>query len=235
MNPLATPPSPAGATALLPGAVALRLPGAVLHLLPHCAAWWPDAGVLFVADLHLGKAAVFRARGLPVPEATTTDTLDRLSEALRTTGAGRLVLLGDFLHAREARQPPVLAALAGWRARHAALDVVLVRGNHDRHAGDPPAALGLALVDEPWTLGPLAACHHPQHAPGRTVLAGHAHPVVHLQGPGRDRLRLPCFHLGPGQLILPAFGAFTGGQAMRPAAGAVVYAVGAGRVWRAGG
>ena len=77
----------------------------------------------------------------------------------------RLVVLGDFLHAAEARNPAVLAALARWRSRHAAVELVLVRGNHDSHAGDPPPALGFAIVDEPWHLGPFAACHHPRRQP----------------------------------------------------------------------
>ena len=48
-----------------------------------------------------------------------------------------------------------------------------MRGNHDSHAGDPPSALGIGVVDEPWRLGPFAGCHYPQEAPACHVLAGH--------------------------------------------------------------
>ncbi len=212
-------------------AFVLEVSGARLHLRADKTAWWPAERTLFAADAHVGKAAVFRARGLPVPEATTDETLAALTEALAATGAKRLILLGDFLHAREAHNPAVLAALHDWRARHAALAMTLVRGNHDSHAGDPPPSLGIEVVDEPLLLGPLAACHHPQTVPGATVLAGHWHPVVALGGRGRDGLRLPCFHHTPGQLVLPAFGAFTGGQVRPPQADARMYAVGGGRVW----
>lgn len=214
--------------------------------------WWPQAQSLFVADVHLGKAAAFRASGLAVPEGTTQDNLQRLSQAIAGTRAQRVVVLGDFLHARQAQHPLVWQALADWRQRHRQLDVALVRGNHDRHAGDPPAALGFTLHEEPWPLGSLSACHHPDvrpetrpetcpapqpgatsgTAPGATVLAGHVHPVVQLGGAGRDGLRLPCFVHQPGCLVLPAFGAFTGGQPVAQAVGVDCYAVGAGRVWR---
>jgi metallophosphoesterase superfamily enzyme len=89
---------------------------------------------------------------------------------------------------------------------------VLVRGNHDDRAGDPPPALRVHCVDEPFSLAAapgLALCHHPRPRPGVYVLAGHDHPCTHV-GRGIDRLRLPCFHFGAAVGVLPAFGAFTG-------------------------
>ncbi|MFT3778063.1 MAG: ligase-associated DNA damage response endonuclease PdeM [Ottowia sp.] len=213
----------------------LDLGAARVELLPEKAVWWPEARTLFVADVHLGKAASFRAHGLPVPEGTTGETLDALSALLGAHAAARLVFLGDFLHGPESHHPAVLAALRDWRICHAGVAMTLVRGNHDRRAGDPPAALAIDLADEPLALGPLAACHHPEAAPraapGATALAGHWHPVVHLHARGRDGLRLPCFVHQPGRLVLPAFGAFTGGQRVAAAPGTRCYAVGAGRVW----
>ena len=211
----------------------VRLPvaGTTLHLLPEKAVWWPEQHTLFIADAHLGKAATFRTHGLPVPEGTTQETLGALSRVIDRTAARHVVLLGDWLHARQGQLPHVVAALRDWRARHAAVALTLVRGNHDLHAGDPPAELGIAVVDEPWAIGPLAACHTPQTLPGTTVLAGHWHPAVHLAGPGRDRLRLPAFWHAPGLLVLPAFGAFTGAHVPSPVPGARLYAVGGGRVW----
>lgn len=201
-------------------------------LLPERALWWPAGSVLFVADLHLGKAATFRAFGQPVPAGSTAENLRRLDTLIHHYQPARLVFLGDFLHARQARTASVLAALARWRGQHAALDCVLVRGNHDSHAGDPPAALGFDVVNEPWPVGPFAACHHPQQHPTLAVLAGHLHPVLTLRGAAREHLRLPCFCLDPGLALLPAFGEFTGGSVVRPAPGRQLYPLGGQTVWR---
>lgn len=212
--------------------IELPLADTTVHLLPEGALWWPDGATLCIADLHLGKAATFRARGLPVPGGTTRGNLDRLSWLFdRYPQARRLVVLGDFLHAAEARNSGVLCALAEWRARHAELELVLVRGNHDSHAGDPPPWLDARIVDEPWPLGPFACCHHPQRHPERWVLAGHLHPAAVLRGNGRDALRVPCFLSEPGLLVLPAFGEFTGGYTVGRAPGRRLFAVAAGRVW----
>nr|WP_310637383.1 ligase-associated DNA damage response endonuclease PdeM [Delftia acidovorans] len=223
-------PSPVSPYALA-GSLGILLAGEPVHLLAQHALWWPAQGTLFIADLHLGKAATFRARGIPVPAGTTQGNLDRRSALLQGLPVRRLVVLGDFLHAAQARTPSVLAALADWRRRHAALEVVLVRGNHDSHAGDPPSALGISVVDEPWRLGPFAGCHYPQEAPACHVLAGHVHPAVVLRGPGRDALRLPCFAVHPGFTLLPAFGLFTGMASLPPGPGLQCFAVGGGRVW----
>ena len=198
------------------GAQAITLPGGTaLWLLPQRAVWWPAARTAFVADVHFGKAATFRRAGQPVPHGTTADNLARLDDLLALTGAEHLVFLGDFLHARSGAAAALWDQQLPWRQRHAPVQMTLVRGNHDLHAGDPPPSLRVALVDEPWRPVPgaeLLACHHPQTVPGATVLAGHWHPTVTLRGLARDSVRASCFALNPGLLVLPAFGAFTGGS-----------------------
>ncbi len=212
----------------------LRLEGQELWLLPEAAAWHEDSRTLFIADLHLGKSATFRARGLPVPSGTTQENLQRLSTLVREHAAQRVVVLGDLLHSKHAQRAAAIAPLHAWRAAHAALRCVLVRGNHDSHAGDPPPALGFEIVDEPWPVAGaagLVGCHHPQQVDSGTALAGHWHPAITLYGPARDRQRLACFCLVDRLLVLPAFGAFTGRSAQSPPAGSVCYPVGGDRVW----
>ncbi len=188
--------------------------GEQLSLLPQRAVLWRARKMLIVADIHFGKAAAFRAGGIPVPHGTTRANLDALDALIATHEVGHIVFLGDFLHARTARTPATLMALQRWREHHPDLKLTLVRGNHDLHAGDPPAQLAVDVVDEPWQVGPLALCHHPQELTGAYVLAGHVHPVVRL-AVGRDSLRMPCFVFGEKQATLPAFGAFTGGYEIR--------------------
>jgi len=203
--------------------VRIDLRGEPLVLCPERAVFQERTGTLIVADVHLGKAAAFRAAALPMPGGTTTATLTRLSSALDRTGAGRLLLLGDFFHARAGRAAPTLAAIAAWRERHAGLEIVLVRGNHDRGAGDPPGEWGFTCVDEPLIEGPFAFRHHPEEHPDLYALAGHLHPAVSLAGPGRQSEKLPCFLFGERLGVLPALGAFTGGASVRPRRGDRVY------------
>lgn len=212
----------------------IQVEGQAVWLLPERAAWHAMSRTLFIADLHLGKSATFRARGLPVPSGTTQENLDRLAVLVRDHAAARVVFLGDLLHSTHAQRAAAIAPLHAWCAAHPALRCVLVRGNHDSHAGDPPPSLGFEIVDEPWPVAGasgLLACHHPQRAVNGTVLAGHWHPAVTLRGPARDRQRLACFCLVEKTLVLPAFGAFTGSSPHAPPVGSTCYPVGGGRVW----
>lgn len=199
--------------------------GARLVLLPERAAWLPDFSTVLVADAHIGKAQSFRRLGVPVPRGTTATALQRLDALLATTGARQVVFLGDLLHSAHAHAPDTVAAVAAWRNANAGLELTLVRGNHDGHAGDPPRAWGVRAVDGPLKLGPFALEHHPRPRPGVYVLAGHVHPCVVLGGRAHQRLRLPCFHFGEAVGVLPAFGPFTGTHALRPAPGDRVFVI----------
>ncbi len=199
--------------------------GGRLQLWPQKAACDPDLRLLLVADAHIGKAVSFRRLGVPVPEATTDAALQRLDALLHATGAREVVFLGDLLHSARAHAAGTMAAVVAWRARHAGLALTLVRGNHDAHAGDPPAALGVQVVDGPLRRGPWALLHEPVAVPGAYALAGHVHPGVVLAGRGGDRLRLPCFHFGPAVGVLPAFGPFTGLHILPAGTGVRQFAV----------
>jgi uncharacterized protein len=201
----------------------------VLH--PSGAAYLSDKQTLLVADAHFGKAVSFRMLGVPVPAGTTAETLETLSTALSDTGAKRIVFLGDFLHSRRSHAKGTLATLAQWRQQNAALDITLVRGNHDDRAGDPPASLDIRVVDEPLPLGPFALCHHPKPVAGAYVMAGHWHPCISVSGRAFQRLRLPCFWFGEGVGVLPAFGSFTGMHRIEPREGDRIFPV-AGNVVR---
>lgn len=212
----------------------LQWSGEELALLGSGAVHWPRVQTVLAADLHLGKEAVFRSGGLPIPEGPGSDTLHRLGVVLAETGATRLVVLGDLIHGREGWTPEVRGLLMEWRERWsrtvgADVEAILIRGNHDRRAGDPPSSLGIQVQEEGWKLGPFALYHQPVTSAADPVLGGHLHPVVHLRGPG-DRMRLPCFLVGPRRIVLPAFGTFTGGASFTPEERDRVFAIGEGRV-----
>ncbi|WP_075071559.1 ligase-associated DNA damage response endonuclease PdeM [Gemmatimonas phototrophica] len=193
------------------GALSTTVAGEHVVMLPERALWLPAQDTLCVADLHWGKAAAFRAAHVPVPMGTTSRDLARLSSALEVTGASHLVVLGDLLHARTGRHDETFRTIAAWREAHSALRITLVRGNHDQHAGDPPADLRIGCTDDPLPLGAFVGMHEPMGHANGYVLAGHLHPSVTVRGRGRQSLRLPCFVFGDGVGVLPAFSSFTGG------------------------
>lgn len=221
------------------GAVLLEAYG--LELLPERAAFHARSQTLYIADCHWGKAATFRALAFAVPEGTMAADLARLSRALEQTAARRLVVLGDLLHARAGRQPSVLQQINDWRSQWPDLRWELIRGNHDRSAGDPPSEWQMLVRSGPLHDGPFVLAHEPPAEPDDAaatdaltndgpqaaplVLCGHVHPTVLLRGPGRESLRLPCFHLTQGQLILPAFSALTDGYTIQPVEDDGVWAI----------
>jgi DNA ligase-associated metallophosphoesterase len=184
--------------------------GEQLMLLAERAAYWRQARTLLVADPHFGKAASFRALGVLVPRGPTAGTLRRLDAALARTNPARLIFLGDFLHAAGGRVAETLRALGRWRRSHAAVEMLLVRGNHDAMAGDPPPELGLQCMDAPRFEAPFVLAHRPRPSGTGYVLCGHVHPGVRLYGRAHEHARLPCFAFGSRVGILPAFGEFTG-------------------------
>lgn len=209
----------------------ISLGGEELWLLPEKAIYWPAQEALLVADVHFGKAAAYRSLGQPVPQGTTTQNIAVLDALLKALPCRQLTFLGDFLHGPGSHATATLEALAQWRARHDDLPMTLIRGNHDKRAGDPPASLNIAVVPEPMLLGPFALQHEPTPYAGRHVLAGHVHPVFRLNGRGRQSLRLACFRIGEAVSLLPAFGAFTGGYQVERDDHCRIFVIGDNEIW----
>ena len=205
-----------------PGQIEIRFAGERLVLTPERAAWWPAGETVFIADPHFGKAATFRAAAIPIPDATHEDlgALDRLMDR---TGAAKLIVLGDLIHARRGRCETTFAAIDAWRRTHPDLRIQLVRGNHDVRAGRPPAAWRMEELDDGAAVGPFTLSHYPDPR-GRPTLAGHLHPKIRLDL-GADRVQLPCFLQRQEVLILPAFTRFADHGLIRREPGDEIYAV----------
>lgn len=207
----------------------LPFAGERLLLTPERGVWWPDRRTVFVADLHLGKAATFRMAAIPIPDATHAD-LARLDSLLERTGAAELVILGDLIHARRGRCETTFEAVTRWRSRRPDLSIRLVRGNHDLRAGQPPAAWSFEILPDDAELGPFALRHYPDPI-GRPALAGHLHPKIRLEH-GGDRLDLPCYLLRRDVLVLPAFTHFSDSTRIRRDPADQVFAIGGDEVFR---
>ena len=212
--------------------VSVDVYGETLTLLSERAVYWERTQTVFVADMHLGKTATFRANGIPLPDDNTDADLQRLSHVLAKTDARKLIILGDLLHAAKGRDTRTLDAFSTWRTHHSELAIYLVRGNHDRSAGDPPVTWNIHTVNGP-TLGPnFILTHEPFEPPSGYALAGHLHPAARLTGKGRQMLMLPCFWFGASCGVLPAFGSFTGTASISAQPGDRVFIIADNKVMR---
>lgn len=183
----------------------LILNGVELFAEPSGTLWWPAAATLIVADLHLEKGSSFARRGLLLPPYDTPATLARLAAAIGPR-VRRVVCLGDSFH--DGDGPARLAPddLAALHALVAARDWIWVTGNHDPAL---PMLLGGEVVTGELRLGSLVLRHQAETNPAGEI-SGHFHPKSHIHVRGR-RLSGGCFIHDERRVVLPAFGAYTGG------------------------
>ncbi len=184
----------------------LSLAGASLVARASGALWWPAERLLTVADLHLCKSErQARLRGALLPPYETTETLDRLAAEVAALAPARVVCLGDSFDDCAAGAALAEADAARLTALMAGRDWVWIAGNHD----PGPLALGGRHLAE-LRLGPLAFRHAAAAAAVPGEVSGHYHPKYRLAVRGGAVTR-PCFLADAARLILPAFGAYTGG------------------------
>jgi DNA ligase-associated metallophosphoesterase len=185
--------------------VHLHLPGAVLVADAAGVLVWPEREVLVVADLHLEKGSGLAARGRLLPPYDTGATLARLERTLQHWRPRTVVSLGDSFHDRRAATRLPAEARNRLCALTAAVDWIWVAGNHDP---EPPDGLGGRAV-ETFELAGLLFRHAPDGG-GAGEVAGHLHPKAAVRNRGR-RLSRRCFATDGRRVVLPAFGAYTGG------------------------
>ncbi|HVR89864.1 MAG TPA: ligase-associated DNA damage response endonuclease PdeM [Novosphingobium sp.] len=175
------------------------------------ALYWAREAALLVADLHLEKASFFAAHGQMLPPYDSRETLERVALAIRETGARRVFTLGDNFHdsaGAERLEPHAAGMLA---ALTCATDWVWITGNHDSEmAAKDVWHPGGTLVDE-LAVGGLLLRHRAQPGETRPELSGHFHPKLRITTRGRNIAR-PCAVASAHRIILPAFGALTGGM-----------------------
>ena len=190
--------------------------GDELALTSSGAVYWPRERALLVADLHLEKGSFFARHGQFVPPYDSRETLDRVARGIKETGARRVITLGDNFHDSDGSTRLEERACGMLEALTRAVDWVWITGNHDP---DMEARCGGTLVEEVELAGVILR-HRAKKGETRPELSGHYHPRVQLNVQ-RRRIRRPCAvvseHVTPegrrsGRMILPAFGAYTGGM-----------------------
>ncbi|MGE0665493.1 MAG: ligase-associated DNA damage response endonuclease PdeM [Sphingomonadales bacterium] len=185
--------------------------GAALLFDPSGAMWWPEERMLVVADLHFEKGSSFAARrGVLLPPYDTRETLARLEALCGLYAPQAVIALGDSFHDLEAAGRLGEDEVERIRALTSARDWYWIEGNHDPK---PPGDLGGSCVAT-LACGPLLFRHLPQPGAQPGEVAGHLHPAARVTVRGRG-LRRRCFVTDGSRLILPSFGAYTGGLDVR--------------------
>lgn len=181
-------------------------------LLPERAMLWQQKQILIITDPHFGKGASMRANGFAVPTGSSEADVQRLDDLLTTHEPSKLIILGDFFHHKTSQEEYICNSISIMRQKHVDVEMILIRGNHDRHAGDPPPQCGIQCIDEAFFIDQFAFCHYPQSITNHFVFSGHIHPGIKLREPGQKAIYVPCFHFEANFAILPAFGSLTGLQ-----------------------
>lgn len=189
-----------------PMPVSLSFAGEGFRPMPCGALFWPAQDALLVADLHFEKASFYATHGQFLPPYDSVDTLASLIDAIETTGASRVWCLGDSFH--DARGPARLAdgPRAALMALTQGLDWVWVTGNHDHRSA---ATLGGRVMIEARA-GPFVLRHEADPSDPTAEISGHYHPKIRVAARGRSLSRR-CFAVSATKLVLPAYGALTGG------------------------
>lgn len=184
----------------------LDVAGVAFDLRPACTAYLPEHELLLVADLHLEKGSGYASRGQMLPPYDSAETLNRLVAEMEELQPRRVIALGDSFHDRGARARMDGAVVAALREMTAVVDWVWICGNHDV---SPPEDLGGRIAQE-VSIGPLVFRHEPVGGPVMGEIAGHLHPCARVSGRVRS-VRAKCFAANEGRLVMPSFGALTGG------------------------
>ena len=191
-----------------------------VSLVADCAGalYWPEEGLLVVADLHLEKGSSFATRGVLLPPYDTAATLARLGALVARYAPRFVVALGDSFHDDGGPQRVSEDDRAMLGSLQCGRDWIWIAGNHDpepvRDLGGVSAAM--------FGIGPLVFRHAPEREDAAGEVAGHLHPVARVNGRGRTVSRR-CFATDGKRMVMPAFGAYTGGLNIRDGAFADVF------------
>lgn len=192
---------------------------------PSGAIYWEDQKMLLIADVHLGKVAHFRKHGSAIPAHVAYKNLEKITEISNEFEPETVCFLGDLFHSKLNDE---WHDFAKW-VEYCKAQIVLVSGNHDIIPNYLYEDLGVKVIDE-LLLNGFYLTHHPSEIKGTFNFSGHIHPGIKMQGIGRQILKLPCFYKTQNQLILPAFGNFTGKHILSPTEMDEVFAIVEGEV-----
>ncbi|RZK42136.1 MAG: ligase-associated DNA damage response endonuclease PdeM [Pedobacter sp.] len=188
------------------------------------AIYLPKEKILAISDLHLGKSAYFRKAGVQVPSTIAQTDLRRLSLVLDEHKPSTLLINGDMFH-HELNSD--VDEFEKWKQNYNDVNFVLVKGNHDRLQNRHYQDLKIDVRELTFCTDEFCFIHDSTHCRSNELypMSGHIHPGVSLIGPGKQRLKFPCFYFGVEYAVLPAFSTFTGLYTLKPKLGDQIYAI----------
>ncbi|MBU2903024.1 ligase-associated DNA damage response endonuclease PdeM [Maribacter dokdonensis] len=184
------------------------------------ALFWEKHSILLISDVHLGKVSHFRKYGAAVPQQALQQNFDALTAVVEHFKPKSILFLGDLFHSALNIE---WSLFEQW-VQTTSQEIILVSGNHDIISPLKYEALNIKVIPE-LTLDSFLLTHHPEERDGFFNFSGHIHPAIKLSGLGRQSVRLPCFYKTEHQMIVPAFGEFTGTYTLEPCEGCEVYAL----------
>jgi len=190
----------------------------ILH--PSGSLYWQNQNLLLISDVHLGKVSHFRKHGIAIPNNAVPKNFERLTEVIEYFKPEKLIFLGDLFHSSKNREWNLFQE---WTDCCVA-EIILIAGNHDiidKKLYDKIAVKVFSALE----INDFLLTHHPTEKEGFFNFCGHIHPGVLLRGFGGQSLKLPCFFQKQNQMILPAFGEFTGKYLVKPEPNDLIYAV----------
>jgi len=173
--------------------------------------YWPKEEMLIVADLHLGKIDHFRKHGSALPNLSNAVDYIHLEQNINEFKPQRLVFLGDLFHSTLNKSWFIFEQ---WVHRQP-VEFILVIGNHDIIPVKRFEDLGFS-IEYNLDISGFSLTHIPEDKEDLFNFCGHVHPGFRLRGKGRQQLKLSCFYQKANQMILPAYGSFTGNYYVKP-------------------
>jgi len=188
----------------------------------HCsgAVFWEEKKTIIISDVHLGKVTHFRKHGIAIPQNAISENFRKITEVLDYFNPDKIIFLGDLFHSTKNAEWDLFE---NWVLDNN-YETYLITGNHDIIDENHYRKIGVIVV-EMLEIDHFFFTHHPTEKENSFNFSGHIHPGILLRGLGLQSLRLPCFFHKPNQMILPAFGEFTGKYFLKPNVEDIVYAI----------
>ncbi|WP_286967586.1 ligase-associated DNA damage response endonuclease PdeM [Flavobacterium sp. UBA4854] len=190
----------------------------ILH--PSGAVYWESKKIIIISDVHLGKVTHFRKHGIAIPQNAISENFRKITEVLDEFMPEKIIFLGDLFHSSKNAEWNLFEE---WLSIHDQ-ETYLITGNHDIIDEIHYKKIGV-IVTELLELNHFFFTHHPTEKENLFNFSGHIHPGIVLRGLGLQTLKLRCFFCKPNQMILPAFGEFTGKYFLKPNSEDTVYAI----------